>query len=163
MIHAVENVKPKIAIYNGPNLNLLGQREPHIYGHQTLLDIEAHCQRIADTYGYAIDFRQTNHEGEMITWLHNLIDETSYLGLILNGGAWTHTSVALYDALSALKLPILEVHLSNPSAREPFRHHSYISLKAMGVISGLGAMSYTLAVEALNQLQYQKDKSKIAS
>lgn len=135
-----------ITILNGPNLNLLGQREPEIYGTTTLADIEALCASTAQAHGLAIQFKQTNHEGELVEWIQAASE--SY-GLILNAGAYTHTSVAMHDALKSVRCPIIEVHLSNIFAREPFRHHSYVSPLAKGVICGLGAKGYALAIEAL--------------
>lgn len=136
-----------VYVLNGPTLNLLGVREPHIYGTATLADIETMAQVRAKALGLALAFRQTNHEGQMIDWV--LEARTAAAGLIVNAGAWTHTSIALMDALKAAELPILEVHLSNPYAREPFRRQSYVSLVATGVICGLGPQGYVLAVEAM--------------
>ena len=135
-----------ITILNGPNLNMLGAREPEIYGATTLADIEALCNNAAQQLGMTIDFKQTNHEGELVEWVQQA-NATS--GLIINAGAYTHTSVALHDALKTLRVPVVEVHLSNIFAREPFRHHSYISPLAKGVICGFGAKGYVLAIEAL--------------
>ena len=135
-----------ITILNGPNLNMLGQREPEIYGATTLADIEALCTHAAQQLGMTIDFKQTNHEGELVEWVQQANATT---GLIINAGAYTHTSVALHDALKTLRIPIIEVHLSNIFAREPFRHHSYISPLAKGVICGFGAKGYVLAIEAI--------------
>ncbi len=137
-----------ITILNGPNLNLLGTREPEIYGTTTLADIEALCIQTAEAHGLKIDFRQTNHEGELVEWIQQ---SGNNAGLILNAGAYTHTSVAMHDALKSVRCPIIEVHLSNIFAREPFRHHSYVSPLAKGVICGLGANGYALAIEALAQ------------
>ncbi len=135
-----------ITILNGPNLNLLGTREPEIYGTTTLADIERLCVESGKAHGFAIDFRQTNHEGELVEWIQSA---SGSVGLILNAGAYTHTSVAMHDALKSVSTPIIEVHLSNIFAREPFRHHSYVSPLAKGVICGLGAKGYVLAIEAL--------------
>ncbi|MGE3302823.1 MAG: type II 3-dehydroquinate dehydratase [Hyphomonadaceae bacterium] len=132
-------------ILNGPNLNLLGRREPHIYGTQTLADIEALCRDKAQSLGAAIEFRQTNHEGVLIEWLHEA--KENGCAVVLNAAGFTHTSVALYDAILAISIPVIEAHLSNPHAREPFRHHSYISPVARGVVAGFGAQSYLLAIE----------------
>lgn len=137
----------QILILNGPNLNLLGTREPHIYGSETLADIAQKCEKKASAFGAVIDFRQTNHEGELVEWIHQA--RQNFDGVIINAGAYTHTSVAIYDALSALNIPIIEVHLSNIYKREAFRHHSYISPLAKGVICGLGSLGYVLAIEAL--------------
>ncbi len=133
-------------ILNGPNLNLLGAREAHIYGSDTLADIEAACATRAGAAGLAIDFRQTNHEGALIDWLHEGAAKASVI--ILNAGAFTHTSVALYDAVKAIATPVIEVHLSNPAAREAFRHASFVSPVARGVIAGFGALGYLLAIDA---------------
>jgi 3-dehydroquinate dehydratase-2 len=135
-----------LLILNGPNLNLLGTREPEIYGTTTLADIEALSESHAKKYGLATDFRQTNHEGELVEWVQQ---SGSFHALILNAGAYTHTSVALHDALKSLRIPIIEVHLSNIFAREPFRHHSYVSPLARGVICGFGSTGYALAIDAL--------------
>lgn len=139
-----------ITILNGPNLNMLGQREPEIYGATTLADIEAMCKNAATKQGLTIKFLQTNHEGELVDQVQQAAGSA---GLIINAGAYTHTSVALHDALKTLPVPIIEVHLSNIYAREPFRHHSYVSPLAKGIICGLGAQGYVLAIEALSGLQ----------
>ena len=142
--------EPQILLLNGPNLNMLGQREPAIYGADTLADIEQRCHARAEALGLALTFRQSNHEGELVTWIqdaHGLCD-----GLIVNAGAYTHTSIALLDALSLLECPIIELHMSNVFAREDFRHRSYISPVATGVICGLGAHGYTLALDAVKRL-----------
>lgn len=136
-----------ILIVNGPNLNMLGLREPHIYGATTLDDIEAACQERAEQLGLGLDFRQSNHEGELITWIQQARSEHD--GIVINAGGYTHTSVAIRDALAAADLPTIEVHLSNIFAREPFRHHSHISGVARGVICGLGRQGYLLAMDAL--------------
>ncbi|MEW6258166.1 MAG: type II 3-dehydroquinate dehydratase [Pseudomonadota bacterium] len=135
-----------VHILNGPNLNLLGTREPGIYGTTTLADIEDLCRREAGRHALEIVFRQTNHEGELVEMIHAARDA---FGIVLNAGAYTHTSVALRDAISAAGVPTVEVHLSNVFAREDFRHHSYLSPVARGVICGFGAMSYVLAIAAL--------------
>ncbi|MFO1037488.1 MAG: type II 3-dehydroquinate dehydratase [Geminicoccaceae bacterium] len=137
----------KILVINGPNLNLLGEREPQVYGTTTLADIERSCETKAAECGLAVDFRQSNHEGQLIDWIHEARREAK--GIVINAGAYTHTSVALHDALAAFDGPVIEVHLSNVFKREPFRHHSYISPVATGVICGLGPAVYTLALEAL--------------
>jgi 3-dehydroquinate dehydratase II len=136
-----------IYILNGPNLNLLGTREPEIYGHTTLADIEKLCVTRAKAKGYKVDFRQNNIEGEIVNAIHEARDHAK--GIIINAGAYTHTSVALHDALKAVGLPAVEVHLSNVYKREPFRHHSFLSPAALGVICGFGAMSYELAIDGL--------------
>jgi 3-dehydroquinate dehydratase-2 len=139
-----------VFILNGPNLNLLGVREPSIYGRDTLGDVEERCTARAAALGLEIDFRQSNHEGQLVDWIQEARESAD--GIILNAGALTHTSVALFDALSAADLPIIEVHLSNIFRRESFRHHSYISLAANGVICGLGAQGYELALDAIANL-----------
>ena len=141
---------PAIYILNGPNLNLLGVRDPSVYGHDTLADIEERCLARAASLDLQIEFRQTNHEGQLVDWIQEARESAD--GIILNAGALTHTSVALLDALSAAQLPVIEVHLSNIFRRESFRHHSYVSLVANGVICGLGAQGYELALEAIASL-----------
>lgn len=138
---------PRILILNGPNLNLLGTREPEIYGTETLADIEALCAQEGKKLRLETVFRQSNHEGELVEWLHEARE--GYAGVIVNAGAYTHTSVALFDALQMLKAPVIEVHLSNIYKREEFRHHSFISPAAKGVICGLGSKGYVLALQAL--------------
>jgi 3-dehydroquinate dehydratase II len=139
-----------VFILNGPNLNLLGVREPSIYGRDTLGDVEERCAARGAALGLEIDFRQSNHEGQLVDWIQEARESAD--GIILNAGALTHTSVALLDALSAADLPVIEVHLSNIFRRESFRHHSYVSLAANGVICGLGAKGYELAVDAIASL-----------
>ena len=136
-----------ITILNGPNLNLLGTREPQIYGTVTLAQIEDMCRETAEKYGFEIDFRQSNHEGDLIDWVQEAGRNSA--GIIINAGGYTHTSVALHDALKAVSIPVIEVHLSDPKTREPFRHHSYIESVAKKTISGKGAQGYVLAIEAL--------------
>ncbi|GAB4238984.1 MAG: type II 3-dehydroquinate dehydratase [Methyloligellaceae bacterium] len=136
-----------IYILNGPNLNLLGTREPEIYGSETLEDVRSRCEARASEFSLAIDFRQSNDEGELVNWIQEARDKAS--GLIVNAGAYTHTSVAMLDALLACGLPCVEVHLSNIFRREDFRHHSYISRASLGVICGFGVKGYELAIEAL--------------
>ena len=136
-----------IYVLNGPNLNLLGLREPEIYGSDTLDDIAGRLEDRARPLGITIDMRQSNHEGHLIDWLH----EASAVGakaVLLNPGGFTHTSVALLDAIKSIKVPVIEVHLSNPHAREPFRHKSYVGMAARGTIAGFGANSYLLALDA---------------
>ncbi|WP_269716869.1 type II 3-dehydroquinate dehydratase [Caulobacter sp. NIBR2454] len=135
-----------IYVLSGPNLNLLGQREPEIYGRDTLDDVRARCERTADARGLSVVFRQSNHEGELIDWVQEA--RTEGCALVLNPAGYGHTSVALLDALKTLAIPIVECHLSNPAAREDFRRHTYVSLAATGVVSGFGAASYELAVAA---------------
>jgi 3-dehydroquinate dehydratase II len=136
-----------IFVLNGPNLNLLGVREPHLYGHATLDEIRRRCEARARQHGREIEFRQTNHEGELIDWIQEA--RVAGDGLVINPAGYGHTSVALFDALRTLQIPIVECHLSNPAAREAFRHHSYVSLVAIGVICGLGPAGYELAIEAV--------------
>jgi 3-dehydroquinate dehydratase-2 len=136
-----------ILILNGPNLNLLGRREPDVYGRTTLADIEANCRAEAGRLGLAVECRQSNSEAELVTWVQEAPGR--FAGVILNAGAYSHTSVALLDALRVLNVPLIEVHLSNIYQRESFRHHSHVSLAAIGVICGLGPQSYTLALRAL--------------
>jgi 3-dehydroquinate dehydratase-2 len=135
-----------IYVLSGPNLNLLGVREPEIYGKQTLDDVRAACEARAAALGRQIVFRQTNHEGELIDWVQEAREAAS--ALVINPAGYGHTSVALLDALKMLAIPIVECHLSNPASREEFRRHTYVSLAAMGLVSGFGAKSYELAVEA---------------
>lgn len=136
-----------IYILNGPNLNLLGSREPEVYGQTTLADIRAACAARAEAAGLAMEFRQSNSESELIDWIQEAGEKAA--GVILNAGAYSHTSVAILDALKACPAPVIEVHLSNIFRREDFRHHSYVSAAAEGVISGFGAHGYELALEAL--------------
>jgi 3-dehydroquinate dehydratase-2 len=126
---------------------MLGTREPEIYGHQTLDDIKGLCLEKAAALGWQIDFRQSNHEGELVDWIQEAVGKVD--GLIINAAAYTHTSVAIHDALKLHTVPIIEVHLSNPKEREPFRHHSYIEPLATAIIAGKGAQGYVLALEAL--------------
>ncbi|MFN3867811.1 MAG: type II 3-dehydroquinate dehydratase [Hyphomicrobiaceae bacterium] len=139
-----------VFILNGPNLNLLGTREPEVYGYETLADVRRRAEAAAARVGLGIEFRQSNHEGQLIDWVHEAREHGA--GLIVNAGGLTHTSIALLDALQAVSLPVIEVHLSNIFRREPFRHHSYVSLAAKGVICGLGGKGYELAVEAMADL-----------
>lgn len=135
-----------VFILNGPNLNLLGTREPAIYGHDTLADIEAKVRAKAAELGLAIEFRQTNHEGLLVDWLHEAHRQGAR-AVLLNAGAYTHTSIAILDAIKAIGAPVIEVHLSDPETREPFRHHSYVGMGAVDVVKGLGADSYLVALE----------------
>lgn len=139
-----------VAVLNGPNLNMLGLRQPHLYGAATLDDVEQLCAETAESLGLAIDFRQTNGEGELVTWVQECRGRAA--GIIINAAAYTHTSVALLDALLATELPVIEVHLTNIHAREAFRHHSYVSKAARGVICGFGPRSYALALIAMADL-----------
>jgi 3-dehydroquinate dehydratase-2 len=149
-----------VLILNGPNLNMLGMREPEIYGTETLVDIEEQCLRHGDSLSITVDFRQSNQEGDLIDWVHEAFRTKQ--GLIINAGAYTHTSIALHDALAMLKIPIIEVHLSNIYKREAFRHHSYISPVAKGVICGLGSEGYLLALNAMSSIldKEARDKGK---
>ena len=140
----------KFLILNGPNLNMLGQREPEIYGDQTLDDIKGLCQEKATALGHSIDFRQSNDEGELVSWIQEA--RGNFDGVIINAAAYTHTSVAIHDALKLLEVPIIEVHLSNPKEREEFRHNSYIEPLAAEVIAGQGAGGYAVALEKLAEL-----------
>ncbi|MED5574316.1 MAG: type II 3-dehydroquinate dehydratase [Pseudomonadota bacterium] len=139
-----------ILVLNGPNLNMLGVRQPEIYGSETLADIESACRVKAGELDLAIDFRQSNHEGELISWIQEALGKMA--GIAINAAAFTHTSVALLDALSLVELPVIEIHLSNVYARDSFRHHSYISAVANGVICGLGSHGYILALDALKRI-----------
>ncbi|MBK1661987.1 type II 3-dehydroquinate dehydratase [Paracraurococcus ruber] len=138
---------PLIAVLNGPNLNLLGMREPEKYGHSTLDDVEALCAETAEELGLAIDFRQTNGEGELVTWVQECRGRAA--GIIINPAGYTTTSIALLDSLLAVGLPVIEVHITNIHRREEFRHHSYVSKAATGVIAGLGVEGYALALRAM--------------
>lgn len=140
-----------IYVLNGPNLNLLGTREPDIYGRDTLDDIAGRLEDRAQQLGLAIDLRQSNHEGHLVDWLHEAQAE-GVKAVLLNAGAFTHTSVALYDAIKSIRTPVIEVHLSNPHTREAFRHKSYVGMAAKGTIAGFGAQSYLLALEAAARL-----------
>lgn len=141
---------PRILVVNGPNLNKLGEREPEIYGRETLADIEAKCSAMAKSLGLGLDNFQSNHEGEIVDKIQQAGGE--YRGLIINGGAYTHTSIAIMDALLTLKIPVIEVHLSNPARREEFRHTSFIGKAATGSICGFGSASYILALNAMADL-----------
>jgi 3-dehydroquinate dehydratase-2 len=139
-----------IYILNGPNLNLLGKRQPHIYGRETLADVEAECRRVAAEHGLDVRFHQSNREYEIIDWIHEARETAA--GIVINPGAFTHTSIAILDALHAFEPPVFEVHISNVHKREAFRHHSYVSLRADGVIAGFGTQGYALAVMRLARL-----------
>ncbi|MCW1381872.1 type II 3-dehydroquinate dehydratase [Novosphingobium sp. KCTC 2891] len=140
-----------VYVLNGPNLNLLGLREPEIYGTQTLDDIAGLLEDRAQELGLEIDMRQSNHEGHLIDWMHEA-QGTGAKAVLLNAGAYTHTSVALHDAIKSIRTPVIEVHLSNPHTREAFRHTSYVGMAAKGSIAGFGANSYLLALEAAARL-----------
>ncbi len=135
-----------IYVLSGPNLNLLGTREPEIYGHQTLEDVQRLCEARASKLGREIVFRQSNHEGELIDWIQEAREKGA--AVVINPAGYGHTSIAILDALKAVGIPVVECHLSNPASREAFRHQTYVSLAATGVVSGFGAASYELAVEA---------------
>jgi len=141
---------PKVLLLNGPNLNLLGTREPEVYGRATLADIETACRERAKALGLELDFRQSNSEGELVDWIQEA--SKGHAAIVINPGAYSHTSVAILDALQAAGLPVIEVHLSNIHKREPFRHHSYVSRVAQGVICGFGADGYRMAIEAAARL-----------
>ena len=141
----------KVYVINGPNLNLLGMREPEIYGADTLDDIAGRLEDKARALGLEIDMRQSNHEGHLCDWLHEAQAEGAK-AVLLNAGALTHTSLALYDAIRSIKTPVIEVHISNPHAREAYRHKSYVAMAAKGTIAGFGAYGYELALEAAARL-----------
>ena len=137
----------RVLVLNGPNLNLLGTREPDIYGAETLQDVEALCQRTGEEFGLTVVFRQSNHEGELITWIHEARQTAD--AIVINPAGYSHTSVAIHDALKGAGLPVVEVHISNIHQRESFRHHSYVSAVAFGVICGFGVNGYRMALTAL--------------
>jgi 3-dehydroquinate dehydratase-2 len=139
-----------VDVLNGPNLNLLGQREPDIYGRDTLADVEANCRELSDTLGLEIRFRQSNAEHELVEWIHEA--RTTAAGIVINPAAYSHTSVAILDALSACVFPVIEVHISNVHKRESFRHHSYVSQRADGIIVGCGIQGYELALRRIAAL-----------
>lgn len=142
--------KPTILVVNGPNLNMLGTRQPEVYGRETLADIEQACRAHGEGLGLEIEFRQSNHEGALVDWIQGARGRCA--GIVINAGAYTHTSVAILDALLASEVPAVEVHLSNIHQREEFRHHSYVSKAAKGMICGFGSHGYLLALEALARL-----------
>ena len=139
-----------ITILNGPNLNLLGLREPQLYGTDTLDDVASSCHSVGTQYDLTTELKQTNHEGEMIDWIHTCRDKSA--AIVINPAAWSHTSVAILDALNTFEGPVIEVHISNIHARESFRHHSYVSARANGVIAGCGVQGYSLAIHRLATL-----------
>ncbi|MDY0883709.1 type II 3-dehydroquinate dehydratase [Dongia soli] len=148
---------PHVLVLNGPNLNMLGVREPSIYGRDSLQDIESACQQRARELGLSLDFRQTNLEGELVTWIQQARGNAA--AIVINPAAYGHTSIALLDALLIAELPVIEVHLSNIFRREDYRHHTYVSQAASGVICGLGAQGYLLALDALATiLKNKKDR-----
>ncbi len=142
---------PTVYVLNGPNLNLLGLREPEIYGHDTLDDIAGMLEDQARGLGLSVDVRQSNHEGHLIDWLHEA-NAHNAKAVLLNAGGYTHTSIAIHDAIKSIKVPVIEVHLSDPHKREPFRHISYIGMAAAACFAGHGAKSYTLALDAAAKL-----------
>jgi 3-dehydroquinate dehydratase-2 len=147
---------PTLFVLNGPNLNLLGTREPAVYGHHTLDDVQALCAQACEQAGFTLRFHQSNHEGALLDWLHEagrLHQQGDLAGVVLNAGAFTHTSIALHDAIKGTGVPLIELHISNVFAREPFRHHSTISPVARAVICGLGVDGYPLAVQALARMR----------
>jgi 3-dehydroquinate dehydratase-2 len=149
----------KVFVLNGPNLNLLGTREPAVYGAQTLDDVKKLCQGAAKANGLTLDFRQSNHEGELVDWIHEagkLQAKGRLAGVILNAGAYTHTSIALHDAIKGTGVTLIELHISNVHAREEFRHKSWISPVAKAVMAGFGVNGYALAIAGLVQLSEQK-------
>ena len=139
-----------IYLMNGPNLNLLGKRQPEVYGRDTLADVEAACGKLGAELGLKVEAMQSNHEGELVGWVHAARDKAA--GIVINPGAYSHTSVAIYDALCAFEGPVLEVHVSNIHKREAFRHHSYVSSRADGVIAGCGTEGYLLALRRMATL-----------
>lgn len=141
---------PVILVLNGPNLNMLGSRQPEVYGSETLADIEAETRAHAARLGLAVEFRQSNHEGQLVDWIQRARGQAA--GLVLNAGAYTHTSLAILDALLALEAPVVEVHLSNIHQREEFRHHSFVAKAARGMIAGFGSHGYVLALDALARI-----------
>ena len=145
-----KSATPSILVLNGPNLNLLGLRQPEIYGSETLGDVETALAGLAGSLGLSVDCRQSNHEGELVDWVHEARGRTA--GIIINPGAYSHTSVAILDALNAYEAPVLEVHISNIHKREAFRHHSFVSTRAEGVIAGFGTEGYLLALRRMATL-----------
>ena len=141
---------PLVTVLNGPNMNMLGLRQPHLYGSATLDDVEQLCAETAELLGLAVDFRQTNSEGELISWVHECRGRSA--GIVINPAGYTTTSIALMDALLASELPVIEVHVTNIHRREAFRHESYVSKVAVGVIAGLGIRGYALALEAMAEI-----------
>jgi 3-dehydroquinate dehydratase-2 len=146
-VHKAWIMTKRVLVLNGPNLNLLGTREPGTYGSETLKDVEALCKVAAEDLGLSLDFRQSNHEGELVTWIQDARKTAD--AILINPAAYSHTSVAIHDALRAVALPVAEVHLTNIHQREAFRHHSYVSSVAFGVICGFGSLGYKLALMAL--------------
>ena len=152
---------PSLLVLNGPNLNLLGTRKPEVYGRTSLADVEKLCQSEADRLELELVFRQSNHEGQLIDWVHECgaaVKAGTSIGAVFNPGAYTHTSVALHDAIEGASVPVIECHVSNVHAREEFRHHSYISPVARGVVVGFGVLGYGLAMTGLHQLAVQEGR-----
>jgi 3-dehydroquinate dehydratase-2 len=147
-----------VAVLNGPNLNMLGMREPERYGSATLDDVETLCAETGERLGLAIDFRQTNGEGELVSWIQECRGRAA--GIVINPAGYSHTSIAVMDALLAVGLPVVEVHITNIHRREEFRHHSYVSRAAVGVIAGLGMRGYALALEAMAGLLADQDEDE---
>jgi 3-dehydroquinate dehydratase-2 len=146
-----------VLVLNGPNLNLLGTRKPEVYGTTTLADVEELCRQEAGKFGLELVFRQSNHEGQLIDWIHETgaaVKAGDSIGAVFNPGAYTHTSVALHDAIEGASLPVIECHISNVHQREEFRHHSYISPVARGIVVGFGVYGYVLAIQGLHQLSH---------
>lgn len=150
MEHSISAMSKTIFVLNGPNLNMLGKREPGVYGGKSLADVETECRAVAAELGLTVDCRQSNHEGTLIDWLHEAGDKAA--GVAMNAGAYTHTSIALHDAIKAISVPVIEVHISNVHAREEFRHLSRIAPACKGVICGFGTDSYLLALRALKSI-----------
>ena len=140
----------KLLILNGPNLNRLGKREPEIYGSETLADVQLKCEKLANSFNATVDFRQSNHEGVLVDWIHEAAD-TEIDGIVFNPGAYTHTSIALRDAIASIDVPVIEVHISNIHAREAFRHESKLAAECVGQICGLGTFGYELAMRKFLQ------------
>jgi 3-dehydroquinate dehydratase II len=146
---------PSVLVLNGPNLNLLGTRKPEVYGRTTLADVERMCRQEAGALGLEVQFRQSNHEGQLVDWIHECgaaVKAGESIGAVFNPGAYTHTSVALHDAIEGAELPVIECHISNVHRREEFRHHSYVSPVARGIVIGFGVLGYTLGIQALHRL-----------
>jgi 3-dehydroquinate dehydratase II len=146
-----------IYVLNGPNLNLLGMREPQIYGRATLKDVEKLCRRTAAAHAMAVEFRQSNHEGEIVEWIHEAGAKKA-VGIVLNPAGFTHTSVAIHDAIKAVRVPVIETHISNIHAREPWRRHSYVSFAAKAVICGFGIHGYALAIEGIAAMSSKRKR-----
>jgi 3-dehydroquinate dehydratase-2 len=146
-----------IYVLNGPNLNLLGTREPHIYGRSTLKDVEKLCRKVAEARGFVVEFRQSNHEGVIVDWIQEA-GANRIAGVVLNPGGLTHTSVAVHDAIKAINVPVIETHISNIHAREPWRNHSYVSFAAKAVICGFGIQGYALAIEGIAAMSGRNNK-----